>query len=284
MTNQHINELPAVNEFYVSSSLYTEYNLNAEEKDEVFKIVFNMKPIDCFCIDCSAYSVFAPEENRPHITHEYGMRVTISSSNKWDANILTDFSIFQKDYTCSRDSSHKLIFLLQLKGGKLSKIGQTPALADIAEQDIRKYKKILGDNNYHELSKAIGLFAHGVGVGSFVYLRRIIENYIIKPAYESAKQRIGIGWDDNEYQKLRVKEKIALLKTDLPVFLVENPVMYSIISKGIHELDENECREYFPILKNCLEFVLTDLKAKKEINQKRKDMQASLNKIAGQLK
>jgi hypothetical protein len=30
--------------------------------------------------------------------------------------------------------------------------------------------------------------------------------------------------------------------------------------------------------------VLTDLKAKKEIDQKRKDMQASLNKIAGQLK
>ena len=95
MTNQHINALPAVNEFYVSSSLYTEYNLNAEEKDEVFKIVFNIEPIDCFCIDCSAYSVFAPEENRSHITYEYGMRVTITSSNKWDANILTDFSIFQ---------------------------------------------------------------------------------------------------------------------------------------------------------------------------------------------
>lgn len=282
MTNQQINELPAVNEFYVSSSLYTEYNLNADEKDEVFNILFNTKPIDCFCIDCSALSVFAPEENRPQIINDYRISVIISSSNKWDVNILTDFLIFQKGYTCSRDSSHKLIFMLQLKGGKLSKIGQTPALADIAEQDIRKYKKILSSGNYHEFSKAIGLFAHGVGVGSFVYLRRIIENYVIKAAHDSAKLRYG--WDDIQYQKSRVKEKIELLKTDLPDFLVENPVLYSIISKGIHELDENECREYFPVLKNCLEFVLTELKAKKETDQKRKDMQASLNKIAGQLK
>ena len=78
------------------------------------------------------------------------------------------------------------------------------------------------------------------------------------------------GWDENEYQKSRVKEKIELLKTDLPEFLVKNPVIYSIISKGIHELTENECREYFPVLKTCLEFVLTDLEAKRETEQKRK--------------
>jgi hypothetical protein len=279
MVKQQINELPDFNEFYVSSTLYTDYNVKQEEKDKVFKTVFNNTPIDCYCIDCSANSVFVPDDNRPHRSHGHGMTFPITSSNEWNVNLLTNYSIYQKEYTCSRDPNHKLIFFLQLKKGKLSKIGQAPALADIAEQDIRKYKKVLGDKHYHEFSKAIGLFAHGVGVGSFVYLRRIIENFVIKTAYELAKARAG--WDDNEYQKSRVKEKIELLKTDLPEFLVNNPVIYSIISKGIHELTENECREYFPVLKTCLEFVLTDLEAKRETEQKRKDMQATLGKIAG---
>lgn len=282
MAKQQTNELPDLNDFYVSSALYTEYEIKQEDKDKVFRIVFNMTPIDCYCIDCSANSVFTPDDNRPHRSQGHGLTFPITNSNEWSINLLTTYSIYQKEYTCSRDPKHKLIFFLQIKKGKLSKIGQSPALADIAEQDIRKYKKVLGDSHYHEFSKAIGLFAHGVGVGSFVYLRRIIENFIIKPAYETAKTRTD--WDETEYQKSRVKEKIELLKNDLPEFLVNNPIIYSIISKGIHELSENECREFFPVLKTCLEFVLTDLEAKRETEQKRKDMQATLGKIAGQIK
>lgn len=282
MTKQHTNELPDLNEFYVSSALYTEYDVKQEEKDAVFKTVFNIMPIDCYCIDCSANSVFTPEDNRPQRNQGRGITFPVTNSNEWNVNLITIYSIYQKEYTCSRNPNHKIIFFLQLKNGKLSKIGQAPALADIAEQDIRKYKKVLGDNHYHEFSKAIGLFTHGVGVGSFVYLRRIIENFVIKPAYEARKARAD--WDDNEYQKSRVKEKIELLKSELPEFLVINPLLYSIMSKGIHELTENECREFFPILKTCLEFVLTDLEAKRETDQKRRDMQATLSKIAGQIK
>lgn len=277
-----INELPDFNDFYVSSALYTTYDVKQEEKDKVFKIIFNMKPIDCYCIACSSNSVFAPYDNRPLKSHDQGLSFPITRSNDWEVNLLTTDLICQKEYACSRDPNHKLIFLLQLKNGALSKIGQVPALADIAEQDIRKYKKVLGDSHYHEFSKAIGLFAHGVGVGSFVYLRRIIENFVIKPAHELARAREG--WDENEYQKSRVKEKIELLKTDLPEFLVNNPIMYSIISKGIHELTENECREYFPVLRTCLEFVLTDLEAKRETEQKRKDMEITLVQIVERIK
>ena len=282
MAKQTKKELPDFNEFYVSTALYSEYDVKQEEQEEVFKIVFNTIPIDCYCIDCSANSVFTPEDNRPQRNQSRGISFPVTNSNEWNVNLVTIYSIYQKEYTCSRNPKHKIIFFLQLKNGKLSKIGQAPALADIAEQDIRKYKKILGDNHYHEFSKAIGLFAHGVGVGSFVYLRRIIENFVIKPAYESGKARAD--WDDNKYQNSRVKEKIELLKTELPDFLVSNPIIYSIISKGIHELTENECREFFPVLKTCLEFVLTDLEAKRETDQKRRDMQTTLSKIAGQIK
>ena len=48
---------------------------------------------------------------------------------------------------------------------------------DLIIPEIAKYKAVLG-TQYREFSKAIGLFAHGIGIGSFVYLRRIIENLV----------------------------------------------------------------------------------------------------------
>jgi hypothetical protein len=281
MTKQQTKELPEIAEFYVNSSLYTEYKAEEEDKENIFNTVFNMNPIDCYCIDCSANSVFKPYDNRLR-SDKGGFNFPITYFNEWNINLSLTETVLQKEYTCSRNPQHKLIFFLQLKNGKISKIGQSPALADISEQEIRKYKKILGDSNYHEFSKAIGLFAHGVGVGSFVYLRRIIENFIIKPAYE--KSKIKPGWNESTYQKSRVKEKIELLNHELPEFLVNNAVIYSIISKGIHELTENECKEYFPVIKTCLEFVLTDLEAKRETELKRKEMQTTLGKIAGEIK
>lgn len=279
MATQQITELPDINEFYLNSALYTTYDI--KEKDKLFKLIFNTNTLDCFCNDCSANSVFKPDDNKPQKGIGHGMTYPITNPDEWNIELSTTLSNFQKKYTCSRNEDHELMFFLQIKNGKFSKIGQSPALADIAEQEIKKYKKILGDTHYHEFSKAIGLFTHGVGVGSFVYLRRIIENFIIKPSYETAK--IRAEWDDAAYQKARVKEKINLLKNELPPFLVDNAVIYSIISKGIHDLTENECREYFPILRSCLEFVLTELETKRLTDQKRKEMQATLAKIAGEI-
>ena len=274
-------ELPANEDFYVNTALYTEFDIFPIDKERVFQIVFQDVPLDCYCIDCSANSVFIPVENKPQLQSTHNVYFPISNGIQWGIDLLATNSIFQKEFTCSRNTNHKLNFFVQIKNGKLTKIGQSPAIADIAEQEIRKYKKILGNIHYNEFSKAIGLYAHGIGVGSFVYLRRIIENYIIKPAYESAK--IKPEWNEATYQKLRVKDKIDLLKNDLPDFLVKNTEIYSIISKGIHELTENECKKYFPVLKTCLEFILTDLEAKRETEQKRKDMQTTLSKIKGEL-
>ena len=38
-------------------------------------------------------------------------------------------------------------------------------------------------------------------------------------------------------------EKIVMLRTELPQFLVDNREWYGLVSKGIHELTEEECKE-----------------------------------------
>jgi hypothetical protein len=61
-----------------------------------------------------------------------------------------------------------------------------------------------------------------------------------------------------------MEEKIALLKDHLPDFLVENRKVYSILSIGIHELDEEDCLTYFEAMKQAIIIILEDDKKKLE--------------------
>ncbi|MNY52993.1 hypothetical protein D3C86_1887140 [compost metagenome] len=102
------------------------------------------------------------------------------------------------------------------------------------------------------------------------------------PAYQEANKQSD--WNDEEYQKLRVTEKIKKLKNFLPELLVQNSILYSIVSKGIHELSEEECLEYFPVLREFMEYVLTDLQAKKETENKKQELAKKISEISNRLK
>ncbi len=84
-------------------------------------------------------------------------------------------------------------------------------------------------------------------------------------------------------KKQRFAEKIDRLKSYLPQYLVEKPLIYSIISKGIHELSEEECKEYFPFLLAAIERVLTEDLSKKEEERRNLEMDKQFNKIQSKL-
>lgn len=65
----------------------------------------------------------------------------------------------------------------------------------------------------------------------------------------------------------------------LPDFLVSNIKIYSILSKGIHELDEEECKKSFPILRQAIEMILDQQIEEKEQEVKRKIISDALNKF-----
>lgn len=56
----------------------------------------------------------------------------------------------------------------------------------------------------------------------------------------------------------------------MPEVLVANKNIYGIVSKGIHELSEEECREMFPYIKAGIELILDSLLAEKERKSKEK--------------
>jgi hypothetical protein len=160
------------------------------------------------------------------------------------------------------------------------KIGQHPSVADFSEREIKKYRKVLGEEKYKELNRAVGLTTHGVGIGAFVYLRRIFEGLIEEAHIEASKDA---GWDEAQYKSKRMDEKILLLANHLPSFLSENKGLYTILSKGIHELSEEECLTYFQVVKVGIELILDEKIEKIERHKKIKDTKSSLSKIKGSI-
>jgi hypothetical protein len=122
--------------------------------------------------------------------------------------------VFQRLFHCMRDDDHQLfVFRIEWQEGIAMKVGQYPSLADLATVEIRKYQKLLGIELYREFSKGIGLAAHGVGIGAFIYLRRILEK-LIEEAHHAAQS--STGWDEKAYTGAHVDEKIRFLRDSLP--------------------------------------------------------------------
>ena len=53
-----------------------------------------------------------------------------------------------------------------------------------------------------------------------------------------------------------MSERVKMLDGYLPEVLINNTTIYGILSKGIHELSEEECRKYFPVVKECIYQIL----------------------------
>lgn len=70
----------------------------------------------------------------------------------------------------------------------------------------------------------------------------------------------------------------------LPQALVENKKVYSILSVGIHELDEDTCRLYFPVVKAAIVEILEQDLAARERKKASEQVRAELAAIEQKLK
>jgi len=266
-------------EFYVEQGLYNPLALDNKIKDQVYDLVFTEASIDCHCIDCDNNSIFKPLTNRPRtsLSTGLGMGTRIVTADEWSIDFNTDSLLINKQFTCSRNRNHHLTFNLLIKDQQLQKIGQYPSIRDLNISLIKKFRNVLKENHFREYSTAIGLHSHGIGIGSFVYLRRIIENFIIRPAHERAKK--SDNWNEKLFQKQRMKERISMLNNFIPSYLVQNKVIYSVISKGIHELSEGECNKHFPVVSSILNYVLVEIKENQETEKHKIEMTKKLSEL-----
>ncbi|MGE6344101.1 hypothetical protein ACQKIY_05965 [Bacillus mycoides] len=209
----------------------------------------NIMQFDCYCVECKKDSTFKYFNNS-------NLLINKTHSQPFNAiNQLNSHSFpFHLMFQCQRNEFHIYSFMFQITDNKITKVGQFPSIASLELHSIEKYRKIL-KSDYRDFSKAVGLYSHGIGAGSFVYLRRIFENLIEECRIEAQNDS---SFNNTDFQGSKMDEKILMLKTYLPSFLVENRKLYGILSKGIHELDEQTCLELFPNVKLAIELILDE--------------------------
>jgi hypothetical protein len=244
------NKLPAPEELLLGSHLYEEFDASEDDGElrALSEVVLFEGYIDAYCVDCGQASVF-----------QFGSPAPSPRSDSYFRNIhqesVTNNQFFLLTGCCSRNRLHKALFCFLFKNSSVTKIGQYPSVADLYAPDVKKYRKVMSEENFADLKRALGLRANGIGAGSFIYLRRIFEN-LIEEAHRTA---VADGeWSEEIYSRARMEDKIRILAPHLPSALVEFGMIYGILSKGVHSLTEDECLKYFEPVRKSIELILEE--------------------------
>ena len=239
-------------------------------KDELF----------CKCISqCRDFFVdFAPEVRRDYMcsleaTHRLFVSFRIYDPIEPDDIIEYTAALDEgeSDLTRAYEYLHNCLII--------QKVGQYPSLADMQMFDVEKYRSVLGRESYRDLTRAIGLNACGIGCGSFLYLRRILER-LVEDAHQEEKTKEG--WNEEAYEKSRFNDRIEIVENTGHVIIPEllkdiKTQIYGVLSKGVHESTDDECMELFPYMQFVIEQILDERIRKKELDQKVVKLKNKLN-------
>lgn len=199
---------------------------------------------DGYCIFCKRESIFVHHDQDQQLTyHRFSTRRAPNESalaeQAWAGTVTLH---------CQRDRFHTYTFHVRCVSGTVEKIGQYPSAQSIAASDVAKYRSMLPKEDYDELQRAGGLIAHNIGIGSYVYLRRVFERMIARHHAEYAKERGEI----DGFGAMPMDQKVEALAAVLPSTVRDFPGMYGFLSKGLHELSEEFCKKHFPLLRSMI--------------------------------
>jgi hypothetical protein len=254
--------------FFFDTPLYTKIQITNENYSEFEGLIYSQDSRD---ID--GYNSFRKVQTTFRITRRLSYGINDFPNNGGFAEVIIECKRFgdKLRFYCVYDASTRIFM----------KVGQYPSVADIHIHEIKQYSKLLPREKLKEFTRAIGLAANGVGIGSFVYLRRIFE-FLINDSYQEGLKN-GIV-SEGDYNRARMDEKIELLKSELPPFLVEHKELYSILSLGVHELDENTCLENFDTLRVGIEIILDEKLEEMRKRQKIEQAKARIKNLKGTIK
>lgn len=288
-------KIPTPEDFFLKTNLYEKFEIdrkNENDIDRVIEIEFFNGAISCYCNECKEKRTFRNdliEKDIPSDTsysklklHQTPSLFKSSFSLLEQLNMLLKERTFTLEFYCTHNHDHRIYFTFTIQNSIIQKSGQFPTLLDLEDSsEINKYKKELDKEEGRNYHKAIGLASHGVGAGSYVYLRRIFEGFIYEAKDKAIKE--GVITEDDFVPK-KMNDRIELLKDYLPEILVEHKEYYSVVSKGIHELSEDECLEHFNILKMGIEVILDEKIETRKKEEKRNAFKVGINETHKKVK
>lgn len=253
---------------------------------DLLNICFHTDKIRIKCIECESecpFSVsFNVEQYKKSGTYLYrfmsGLNYVRRECSIHDDEMLNheiqladfDEGIIEYTFRCTMNEFHyqKMYLLYTLDNGLITfrKIGQKPMNTDLVDKYSNDYKSILSkydaldDFRHFEQSESRNLLA-----GSCTYLRRIFEKMVNKMLLNP---KIS---EDQRKNAHRFEDKIKLVKDQFDDDIIDILTSsYSLLSRGIHELDNNEIDQFYSLM---LELICTQLEYENSatIKSKRKN-------------
>jgi hypothetical protein len=291
-------------QFLLAKGLYDSMDITEDNISDLIALVNGQVRISCYCTECKEERVFVmnpityfAESGDEFCEKSLGKEVDYLQKIKffsepvycegnggdwqwknWQIEETARVLVFK--FICTMSEDHHLDYIvLTTNNNRFCKIGQFPSIADLTFPELDIYKKVMSSVDRKEFGRAIGLYASGIGAGSYVYLRRIFERMLM-----SARRNADDAIDENMFNQARVDEKIIMMKDYLPNMLTSNSTLYGILSKGIHELTEDECLAYFPVVKDCIFMILDEWEELRKKQEKEKSVSVALSKIASEIK
>ena len=271
-----MSDIISLEKYLIEKPLY-EY-FTAEVFTEIHFLFSGEFKIEGICPNCHKDRVFTRISKTDHFlerdAYELRRNQMTMAGVSFDKECGFDFRTIE--FVCSKNSEHRLIFTIRLTGNMIQKVGQFPPIVTMFKDETNSFRKSMNDQDKLEYARAIGLASHGVGIGSFVYLRRIFERLITNRYRE---YKIVEKWDDEIFRKKDMGEKIQYISSHLPKVLVENSKIYSVLSKGIHELNEEVCLEYFSTIRRGIVIILRDDEQKRRDLAEAAELKKSIDRI-----
>jgi hypothetical protein len=266
---------PYISSIFSEWSLYEPVAFPSSRAANAFLFDIGCAPMrfDAYCPGCNRETHFSSPAEQAYTVAVAEHRL----SNTRELNYFGD-GAHAKKFTCGRDATHMAWIVLRRDGLEIEKIGQYPSYADLCELDLADVRDLLEKDEARELKRGLGLFAHGIGAGALIYLRRSLER-MVALAEENAMKA-----GDPASEDPRFAERIKAVAKYLPVFFVENRAIYGVISSGIHEQDEDWCKQAFPVAWSGLQLILQQEASRKKTEKIAKVTSAQITALAAAVK
>ena len=219
--------------------------------------------INAYCEHCASEKVFTNDvsETMQEIFSEDAFRAAgrvpqgMTPSNPEE--YLSDKSFFLnlvlKCALCGEVHYYSLLFT----GDKVQKIGQFPSYTSAEIKELVKYKNII-PKYYVELTRSVSAYSQRMGVAAFTYLRRILEDLVDKRIKDKEGKKFIDKLKEVEETERIIPENLASVKAQI----------YAILSKGVHEYDDEECLRLYLAVKYVITSIL-DVEIKKKEDEKK---------------
>ncbi len=226
--------------------------------------------MDAFCDNCEKERVFKCYNQHGIKSIKYEIQENTPQPMQVSNHPYNSMEHFiDLEFSCSYcDAVHHIPVKVTIADAM--KYGQYPSYACEKIHQIVKYKNVLS-KYYTELTQAINLYSQKCGIAAFVHLRRIFEHLIDSKYKKYEGNPEGIRFKE-KLKAVEKKEQVIPMELD-----AEKNKIYEILSKGIHEYEEEECYELYPVLEYIITSILDIEIEKKERKRKMDQIKKQLN-------